>query len=148
MPESQPILIPKVSIFVIDADDRLLVFEHTQSPEAGIQVPAGTLEPGEDPEAGAVRELREETGQDAFRITQLIARRQIAEMRQGRLEHHDRWFYRASPTKALPEEWMGGDWTPEVWEPFRFFWVSRAAAEQVLTPDHVAVYGLTTTQQR
>lgn len=28
---------------------RLLLFTHPEAPEAGIQVPAGTIEPGEDP---------------------------------------------------------------------------------------------------
>jgi 8-oxo-dGTP pyrophosphatase MutT (NUDIX family) len=41
----------------------LLVFEHTpEYPTAGIQVPAGGLEPGETLEAGALREAFEETG--------------------------------------------------------------------------------------
>src|SRR5690348_18410922 len=40
----------------------LLVFSHPDFPEAGIQVPAGTIEPGEEPEAGALREAFEETG--------------------------------------------------------------------------------------
>jgi len=138
-----PILIPKVSIFVIDADDLLLVFEHTEAPEAGIQVPAGTLEPGEQPLDGAIRELREETGRDSFAIERFITRKQIPVVRQGREELHDRWFFQAGPTQALPEEWLAGDWTPDGWEPFRFYWVSRATAEQVLTPDHAAVYQLT-----
>jgi 8-oxo-dGTP pyrophosphatase MutT (NUDIX family) len=32
------------------------------SPEAGFQVPAGTLEDGEEPERGVLREAMEETG--------------------------------------------------------------------------------------
>lgn len=40
-----------------------LVFEHPQ-PDGGVhrQLPAGTVEPGEEPDAAAVRELIEETG--------------------------------------------------------------------------------------
>lgn len=143
MSESKPILILKVSIFVIDADDRLLVFEHPEAPEAEIQVPAGTLEPGEEPLTGAVRELCEETGKSSFEITRFILRKQIYEVRQGRDELHDRWFFQARQTQELPEEWMAGDWTPSGWEPFRFYWVNRATAELVLTADHVAVYRLT-----
>jgi 8-oxo-dGTP pyrophosphatase MutT (NUDIX family) len=48
----------KVAIFVVRADE-LLVFHHERS---GIQVPAGTVEPGEDPQSAAVRELWEESG--------------------------------------------------------------------------------------
>lgn len=137
-------MIPKVSIFVIDAIDRLLVFEHPEAPEAGIQVPAGTLEPNEKPLTGAFRELCEETGHSSFEISRFITRKQIPAVRQGRDEIHDRWFFQANPTQELPEEWMAGDWTPEGWEPFRFYWVSRTTAELVLTPDHVPVYRLTT----
>lgn len=41
---------------------RLLVFSHLDIPEAGIQVPGGTLEDGESPEEGVLREAYEETG--------------------------------------------------------------------------------------
>jgi 8-oxo-dGTP pyrophosphatase MutT (NUDIX family) len=37
----------------------LLVFEH---PSAGVQLPAGTVEPGEAPAAAVLREVAEETG--------------------------------------------------------------------------------------
>ncbi|AFR07336.1 NUDIX domain protein [Nocardiopsis alba ATCC BAA-2165] len=45
-------------------DGRLLVFRHVDaSPEeVGLQVPAGSVRPGETPEAAALREGREETG--------------------------------------------------------------------------------------
>ena len=39
----------------------LLVFEHADV-EAGVQVPKGTMEPGDTLEAGVIREVREETG--------------------------------------------------------------------------------------
>ena len=43
--------------------DDLLVLEHSEKfPDAGIQVPAGGVEPGEDPARAAERELFEETG--------------------------------------------------------------------------------------
>ncbi|MFG2106652.1 NUDIX hydrolase [Micromonospora chersina] len=40
----------------------LLVFDHVDFPEAGTQVPAGGMEPGETPTQAAVREVAEETG--------------------------------------------------------------------------------------
>lgn len=48
----------KVAVFCFHRD-RLLVIHH---PLAGLQVPAGTIEPDEAPLAAATRELREETG--------------------------------------------------------------------------------------
>ncbi|QDG53602.1 GNAT family N-acetyltransferase [Persicimonas caeni] len=51
----------KVTAFVVTADEphHLLVFGH---PTAGLQLPAGTVEPGETPIAAAKREVWEETG--------------------------------------------------------------------------------------
>ncbi|GAA4704318.1 NUDIX domain-containing protein [Streptomyces youssoufiensis] len=50
-------------------DGKLLVFRHTDYSyeEVGIQVPAGSIRPGETPEAAALREAGEETGLSARR---------------------------------------------------------------------------------
>ncbi|MGW0083080.1 NUDIX hydrolase [Streptomyces sp. NPDC003393] len=40
----------------------LLVFDHVGLPEAGTQVPAGGVEPGEGPQDAVLREVAEETG--------------------------------------------------------------------------------------
>ena len=40
----------------------LLVFEHTGQPEAGLQVPGGTVEDGETALAAVAREVEEESG--------------------------------------------------------------------------------------
>lgn len=40
----------------------LLVFDHADVPEAGVQLPAGGVEPGETPADTAMRELFEESG--------------------------------------------------------------------------------------
>lgn len=50
-------------IYLTRGDNELLVLQHTEEfPAAGVQVPAGGVEPGEDPAATAHRELFEETG--------------------------------------------------------------------------------------
>jgi len=46
----------------------LLVFDQRGDPEAGTQVPAGRLDPGESLEEGLLRELHEEAGLDRVRI--------------------------------------------------------------------------------
>jgi len=52
----------KVLVYVTRGEE-LLVLEHTADyPDAGIQVPAGGVDPGESPEEAATRELFEETG--------------------------------------------------------------------------------------
>ena len=54
-------IVEKVVAYVTSGD-RLLVFRHVHEPEAGIQVPAGTVEPGESPDDAVIREAHEETG--------------------------------------------------------------------------------------
>jgi 8-oxo-dGTP pyrophosphatase MutT (NUDIX family) len=56
----------KVTAFVVRqaaGGHELLLFEH---PSAGIQIPAGTVEPGEEPRDAVVREAHEETGLTEF----------------------------------------------------------------------------------
>jgi 8-oxo-dGTP pyrophosphatase MutT (NUDIX family) len=43
-------------------ETQLLVFEHVDFPDAGAQVPKGTVEPGETLGSAVRREVREETG--------------------------------------------------------------------------------------
>ncbi|MFJ8881930.1 NUDIX domain-containing protein [Streptomyces sp. NPDC102402] len=51
----------------------LLVFDHVGMPEAGTQVPAGGVEPGEEPAAAALREVVEETGLSIATVISEIA---------------------------------------------------------------------------
>jgi 8-oxo-dGTP diphosphatase len=53
---------------VRDGRTELFVFEHRDYPDAGLQVPAGRLEPGEELEAGLLREIEEEAGLTNARI--------------------------------------------------------------------------------
>jgi 8-oxo-dGTP pyrophosphatase MutT (NUDIX family) len=64
--------IEKVTAFVIRRapdGDQLLLFEH---PSAGIQIPAGTVEVAETPEAAALREATEETGLSGLSVHQYL----------------------------------------------------------------------------
>ena len=56
-----------VSIVPIDADDQVLLVRQYRPAiaETLLEIPAGTLEPGESPEISAHRELREEIGMRA-----------------------------------------------------------------------------------
>jgi ADP-ribose pyrophosphatase len=53
-----------VNVVAFDEDDHLILVRQWRfgSSAFSVEVPAGLLEPGEDPIAGALRELREETG--------------------------------------------------------------------------------------
>ena len=52
--------IPKACACFVDAKGRLLVFDHPA--DGGMQLPKGTIEPGEAPEEAVRRELLEESG--------------------------------------------------------------------------------------
>ena len=69
-------MVKKVQACIIrgrGADAKLLVFEHDkQWGEAGIQVPAGTVDAGESLEAAALREAEEECGLADLRIVKKI----------------------------------------------------------------------------
>ncbi|MFE2323402.1 NUDIX domain-containing protein [Streptomyces sp. NPDC059385] len=63
----------KVLVYVV-RDGHLLVLRHTDYSyeEVGIQVPAGSIRLGENPEAAALREAREETGLSDFKIVRKL----------------------------------------------------------------------------
>lgn len=63
----------KVICYIVRAG-RLLVFKHVDEPleVTGLQVPAGSIEPGESPEDAALREASEETGLTGFRVVRKI----------------------------------------------------------------------------
>lgn len=53
----------KVFAYITRRPEELLVFAHTEEyPDAGIQVPAGGVEAGEDPADAVIRETYEESG--------------------------------------------------------------------------------------
>ena len=56
---------PAARVVLLDEDDRILLVRSSWDGRTLWFTPGGGLEPGEAPEAGARRELREETGLDA-----------------------------------------------------------------------------------
>ncbi len=49
---------------IVNDDGQVLLLNHVLRPDSGWGVPGGFLEPGEQPEAGFRREIKEETGLD------------------------------------------------------------------------------------
>src|ERR1043166_7435805 len=56
----------------ITRGNRLLLFTHPNNPEAGIQVPAGTMKDGEMPEEAVMREAEEESGLTGLTLVSLL----------------------------------------------------------------------------
>ena len=124
-------------------DSKLLVFRHVDHPEAGIQVPAGTIEEGESPADAVMREAVEETG-----LTDLVLQRRLGTCDYdmsafGRSEIQRRHFFHLTLPGSAPERWLheerhrAGGGPPIA---FELFW-SSAADASVLIAGHGAFVG-------
>lgn len=85
-----------------DGGTELLVFDHRDQPSAGTQVPAGRLEPGEELEAGLLRELEEESGLANARVV-----RKFGTFAPRQLPHGQRYTNHAFEVEApgAQDEW-------------------------------------------
>ncbi|WP_076068370.1 RNA pyrophosphohydrolase [Sphingomonas montana] len=64
---------PAAGIMLLNRDGRVFVAQRLDTTLDAWQMPQGGLDPGEDPQAGALRELEEETGIPA-RLVEIVAR--------------------------------------------------------------------------
>lgn len=113
-------------IAYITHGDRLLVFSHPHHPEAGIQVPAGTVEEGEAPEAAVLREAREETGLAGLQISSYLGAREYDLSPHGRCEVQRRHFFHLVLPGEAPPRWRHFEQHPSDGSPgpiaFEFYW--------------------------
>ncbi len=86
--------VDKVVVY-ITRGDLLLVFTHPDFPEAGLQVPAGTVEVGEAPADAARREAHEETGLERLSGWTFLGERERDMRDFGRDEVQRRFFFHA-----------------------------------------------------
>ena len=101
---SENAIVLKVTALVIrkhETEPEVLVFDHPLD-EGGtmVQLPAGTIEPGEDPADAVLRELAEETGV-AGRIIGLAGT--LDEVWEG--ERRKRWVYLLEPSMPSEDSW-------------------------------------------
>lgn len=125
--------VQKVVVYVTHGD-RMLVFSHRDFPEVGVQVPAGTLEAGEDKAEAAIREAEEETGLSLKGPAQYLGSHDF-DARIFRPEIHERHFFRveASAADAEKEPWLhfetkpsGGDMKEIA---YQLYWTDIATAD-------------------
>jgi 8-oxo-dGTP diphosphatase len=120
---------------------QLLVFSHPDFPEAGIQVPAGTIEEAEAPAQAALREAFEETGLTNLALEGFLGE-QIRDMADfSRDEVHHRYFYHLRCCDRPPSRWRYEEHYPSdgpAHEPvlFEFFWVPLSGGVPALIADH------------
>ena len=95
--------VKKVVAYVTRGDE-LLVFTHRDVPEAGVQVPAGTVEDGETLNTALLREVHEETGlrPTALRTQAYLGRR----LWQAGPHCHERHFFQLVLTGDAPDSWL------------------------------------------
>jgi len=126
MPQAEPRRVRHRAYAYVTNGRRLLVFRHVHCPEAGLQVPAGTVDPGEDPAHAVLREAEEETGLKGLRLVSFIARdeRDMSDCRVDELQQ--RWFFHLRYDGEVKESWQhaetSGGKTQPIW--FEFFWAN------------------------
>lgn len=116
---------------------RLLLFTQPGAPDAGIQVPAGTIEPGENPRDAVLREAIEKTGSAGIRFIRFLSRDTRDKRDCGSDELQHRWFYHLSVEGPTEETWRHGEYSEDgsLIHPFDFFW-----ADVLTLPQLVAGY--------
>ena len=96
-------------VIAVDPAGRVLLFRYDDPPPSGVHwaTPGGGLEPGEDYYAGAVRELREETGWDDVAVGEALPAvsgwRTILQKEAGRFfRQYERFFLARVPVPRRP----------------------------------------------
>ena len=105
----------------------LLVFEHRDFPDAGVQVPAGTVEEGEGIGEALLREIEEETGLPGCRVVRELA---VYDWEHPETHNvHERHVFHLEAPEGVGEEWSwvetsGGAVSEDQGFVFLFRWVA------------------------
>jgi len=124
---------------------RLLVFTHAEFPDAGVQVPAGTIRHGESPGSAVVREVHEETGLSMFTTVAFLGMTEFDARPHGKDEMHRRHFFHLPYTGLVPDYWRHYERhaSDAAHEPiaFDFHWLRLIDAATSLSFGHGAFIG-------
>ncbi len=125
--------VEKVYAYIVQ-EERLLVFRHVDYREAGVQVPGGTLEAGETPEAGVLREAGEETGLRGLVLEKCLGRDECIDSSSKLTGTTVRYFFHLTCSHEVPETWQHYERHPSDGSPgpilFEFYWQPLAEAAQ------------------
>jgi ADP-ribose pyrophosphatase YjhB (NUDIX family) len=97
-------LVDKVLAYITRESEghrQLLVFDHRNAPDAGTQVPAGTVEPDEPIENALWREVAEESGLGSGQL-RLVGKLTVYE---SEIWHTRRHVFHLAAETAIPESW-------------------------------------------
>lgn len=110
----------------VDGRQQLLVFEHRNDPEAGVQVPAGTAKDGEAIEDTLFREVEEETGLTGLQLVRKLA---VYDFRHPETHNiHERHVFHLIAPSGTPDTWSwietsGGEVPEDEGYVFDFYWL-------------------------
>lgn len=120
------------AVAYIIRDSNLLVFEHRDYPEAGVQVPAGTAGDSEDLEVAVMREAEEETGLDGLRVVGYLGSQEFEDPEQVSERH-----YFVLTAEEAPEKWTHWERHATATDEdfaFNLYWLPIEKAAEVLHP--------------
>ncbi len=115
----------------IKSKTELLVFDHVDIPKVGTQVPAGTLELGESPENGVIREIYEESGLENFEEIRFLGNFEYISKEKQEIHNRHVFCLKSIETR---DEWVhivSGNGEDNMMK-FKFFWVELDEAEKIL----------------
>ena len=120
---------------------RLLVSRHPNHPQAGIQVPGGSLESGESLETAILREVQEETGLTLLSAPRFLAWQWVDVSPYGKPELHRRCFFHLVCHQNTPPMWRHWEKHPSdgSTEPIPLDWYWVPAPGQI--PELTAMMG-------
>src|SRR6266496_4334676 len=108
----------------------LLVFEHRDYPEAGTQIPAGTVNEWETPEHAVTREIEEESGLEGCGLVKKLAVYDWLNPETGQMNERHVFHLEAPPNTAERWTWVetdGGKVLELEGYVFQFRWVQLDA---------------------
>ena len=125
---TQPNTVRKVLAYITRSTDsrrQLLVFTHRDYPDAGIQVPAGTIKDGESIEAALYREIFEETGLSSLQLVRKLG--VFYYHKSNNAELHERHIFHLTADEGVAYSWEwvetgGGEVEVNEGYVFRLFW--------------------------
>ena len=125
-------VIKKAYAYITSPEGRLLVFKHVDFPQAGIQVPGGTVEVEEPEDMAVMREAQEETSLSDLTLVKKLGVSHRDMKPYGLPEMHERHYYHLTHSRADGSEWIGYEETPSDGSPaliaLLFYWIDIAQA--------------------
>ena len=125
----------------ITSSKGVLILEHPRHPEAGLQIPGGTVEEGELPEIAVVREVYDETTLKELSKPVLLGRHTFDMREYDMNEEQDAWFFQMHSLKPTRDSWLHEEKFPSddpshAPIPFRLYWANLPYEGKPLIAHH------------